>query len=342
MGCAATRSARNPDAGGAAATSADAACTAASPPAVSTNNVKLKLAAAQGDAETVRLLCENPDTREAAIRSAFLRAVRAGHADVVRVMCELPLEARGIDSGALQLAIMVVSHADVVGILLSLPRSRVVFPKNLVARAITAAQSPKLLSRAWLDWCANDHGVNVNDLHQVLLYASAQGHCDVVRHLCALPAGYRVNLAARSHKALWYAAQAGQLNVMAVLCEEYERRVGEVPLAAVTRALQTTSMRSMRWLALELAGGERWLQEAAYECNRRPVTGRLLSGADLAIERRILIEAARQRAWRRRKCLLLLRLLSAHGGSRAKALWRWAPPGAVATPVATPGGVTRA
>ena len=286
------------------------------------DNCSVQFAALRGHLDVVRYLCELPLERGvepgASDNDALRTSAANGHVDVVRCLCELPLE-RGVDpSVACSEAVRHAArngHVDAVRYLCALPLERGVDPAALYNDALRAsARNGHLDVVRYLCELPAERGVDTSA--EDLTHAAMYGHLSIVRYLCELPAS-RGALAAARPKALCVAVLRAHTAVARYLCEELPLRQRVAPAVvhrAVTNVLarwrkrgwQPGTPKMLRYLVLELPGGDAWMDSAEAS---QWVQGQR-SGASSPAMTWLVTAVARRRLWRRRRCLLLLRCMA--------------------------------
>ena len=194
-------------------------------------NAAMVSAAQNGHSNVVRYLCELPLDRgvdpSANANRAVRRAVR--HLDVVRYLCELPLD-RGVDPSADNNSAVRNAasrgHVDVVRYLCELPLHRGVDPSN-------AACTSHVDVVRYLCELPLDRGVDPSaDHNHAIKTAASGGHVDVVRYLCELPLDRGVDPSADNNSAVRSTTYTGRVDVVRYLCE-LPRHRGVDPVRAV-------------------------------------------------------------------------------------------------------------
>ena len=296
------------------------------------NNLAVRLAAHAGHVAVVQFLCELPlelgVDPGAENNSALLDAVKAGKVDVVRYLCELPL-GRGVnpgvrDSEALVLAAR-VGALSLVQYLCELPLERGVDPGAANNRAlVVAAQNRHVHVVEYLCTLPLERGVNPGASNAAAVrLAVRQRDASLVQSMCQLPRALLLRqhssvctlLAEQLAEYLQYFDADQALGVVRPLAYVMvEQRPQLVKAHAVSDEVVITALRCGMWtlvrfLALELPGGSRWV----------PLVETTLTyhgDDDGGARRLLLVMTVRQRVWRRHGCLLMLRMLRDAGRAR--------------------------
>ena len=298
------------------------------------NNLAVRLAAHAGHVAVVQFLCELPlelgVDPGAENNSALLDAVKAGKVDVVRYLCELPL-GRGVnpgvrDSEALVLAAR-VGALSLVQYLCELPLERGVDPGAANNRAlVVAAQNRHVHVVEYLCTLPLERGVNPGASNAAAVrLAVRQRDASLVQSMCQLPSALLLKqhssvcallaeqLGGSSQRLHAQLTSLGVVRPLAyVMVEQRPRLVrehavsDEVVESAVCCGLWTL----VRFLALELPGGFRWMPLIETTIDYDDVDD------DGGVRRLLRVMILRQRVWRRHGCLLMLRMMRDAGRVR--------------------------
>ena len=173
-------------------------------------------------------------------------AAKYGHLDIVKLLCDMPLE-RGVDVSAWDSAALrwaaTHGHAAVVRYLGQLPLERGVDPFALDESALRMASQfgKKDVVRALCE-IYMDRATNAAGLSHTLVRAAQHGVPDLVRDLCANP---EVDPALANSLGLYYAAAAGHEDIVKVLCNLPPER-GVDPAAHEYGAFRSTPSPAIR------------------------------------------------------------------------------------------------
>ena len=307
------------------------------------NNTPLMAAAKMGLLDTVRYLCDLPLSRgvdpSAQLSRAPYLAALEGHWDVVKYLCTLP-PSRGLNLGArhqtLLLAVVGLAELDVVEWYCNLPPERGVDLAQDDAAVLAAAViNDRVEAARYLCSLPLERGIRAGACDNKALSLACQfGFCDMVQMLHELPPEHGVST---RPEVRWcaYAAREGHLETLRYLTEWRMEGCCVWPLehpltgSPVASAVQRGHARVVRFLVLEMAGGEAFCRQAVRDWRRRRAHGTdNLEDGGKGMDRviaRVKDTHRRNQRWHFARTMLLLRLLcdGHRGAPRMSGSRRW-------------------